>query len=326
MKATRKKIVDLGVYLLVRIIICVIQALPIKVCDQIAKTLAWLAVDVFRIRAKLIDKNLSSVFPHFSEKQRRQVSKSMWRHLCLMVFEIAHAPRKIHETNWQDFITVKNRREIVRNLLLERPKSLVSGHYVNFEMGGYITGMLGFPGYTVARTLDNPHLDRFFKKFREAHGQYILSTAGSSTAIQEQLENNQCLTLLGDQHTEMGAVWVEFLGREAACHKSLAVFTLSYDAPMIVVYSKRTRKYPDSRETEPMQFEIGCKGVVDPRELPEEINGVRDLTKWYNRMLEEIILADPEQYWWVHNRWKPKPQRKKKGVTTAVKAAENRAA
>lgn len=312
MKATKKKITDLLVYFLVRLIVCIIQSLPIKVCDQFAKLLAFLAVDVLKLRSKLIEKNLSSVFPDRHPKERKKIAKSMWRHLFLMVFEIAHAPRKIHETNWRHFVKIKNRREIVKNLLLERPKSLVSGHYGNFELAGYVTGLIGFPGYTVARRLDNPYLDRFIKTFRESHGQFILDTAGSSTAIQEQLENNQCLTLLGDQHTEIGAVWVEFLGRDAACHKSLAVFTLSCDAPMVVVYSRRTKKYPDSRESEPMQFEIGCKGIVDPQELPEDINGVRDLTKWYNEKLEGVILEEPEQYWWVHNRWKPKPERKKK--------------
>lgn len=320
MKSTRKKIIDYSVYLIVRIIVCVIQSLPIKICDQIAKFLAFVAVDLFRIRYKLIDANLSAVFPEMDARKRRRMAKKMWRHLALMVFEIAHAPRKIHETNWRKFVKVSNCREIVTNLLLERPKTLVSGHLGNFEVGGYVTGLLGFPGYTVARSLDNPYLDKFFRKFREARGQYILNTGGSSTAIQEQLERNQCLTLLGDQHTEMGAVWVEFLGRDAACHKSLAVFTLSCDAPMVVVYNRRRKKYADSDEFEPMQFEIGCKGVVDPRELPEEINGVRDLTKWYNGKLEEAILDDPEVYWWVHNRWKPKPEKRKR-VNAPAKAA-----
>ncbi|MEC9091895.1 MAG: lysophospholipid acyltransferase family protein [Planctomycetota bacterium] len=320
MKTTRNKTVDFCVYLLVRTIVCVIQALPIKVCDQFAKFLAWIAVDVFKIRAKLIDQNLSSVFPSLPASKRREITKSMWRHLCLMAFEIAHAPRKIHETNWRHFFTVPDGRAIVGSLLLNRPKTLVSGHYGNFELGGFMAGLLGFPGYTVARTMDNQFIDKFVKQFREAQGQYILDTTGSSKAIQEQLENNQCLTLLGDQHTELGAVWVEFMGRAAACHKSLAVFTLSCDSPMVVVYTKRVKKYPDSRESEPMQFEIGCNGIIDPRKMPEEINGVKDLTLWYNQRLEEIILADPEHYWWVHNRWKPKPERKKRKISNAKAA------
>ena len=320
MKAKKKKLLDWFVYLIVRVIICVVQALPIKVCDQIAKFLAFLAVDLIRIRAKLIEKNLSHVFPKSTVQQRKTISRRMWRHLALMVFEIAHAPRKIHETNWRRYFKIRRSREIVRNLLLERPKALVSGHYGNFELGGFVTGLLGFPGYTVARQLDNHYLHQFFKSFREKNGQFILDTAGSSNAIQEQLENNQCLTLLGDQHTELGAIWIDFLGRPAACHKSLALFTLSCDAPMVAVVTKRAKKYANSTETEPMQFEIDCSGTVDPQELPEEINGVRDLTLWYNGKLEEIILEQPDQYWWVHNRWKPRPKktRKRKSIDVAA--------
>lgn len=316
MKSLKKQIIDYAVYLIVRTIICVIQALPIKVCEQIARFLAWMAVDVLGIRRKLIETNLQRVYPLIDDQTRRKITRAMWRHLALMIFEIAHAPRKIHETNWRKYFSVENRREIVSTLLLDRPKVLVSGHFGNFELGGFITGLLGFPGYTVARTLDNPFLDRYFRRFREAQGQFILNTAGSSTEIQQALEANHCLTLLGDQHTELGAIWVDFLGTEAACHKSLAVFTLSFDAPMLVVYCKRRRRFHDSKETEPMLFEVGSHGLIDPREMPAEINGVRDLTNWYNEQLSQIILAEPEQYWWVHNRWKPRPKRKQKTKTT----------
>lgn len=321
MRAFKKQTVDLVVYFIVRLIICVVQAMPVKACDQLAWFLAFVAADVFKIRAKLIDDNLEKVFPLTTGLSRKQTSRAMWRHLCMMVFEIAHAPRKIHETNWRDFVSIKSKREVVKYLLMERPKALVSGHFGNFEIGGFVTGLIGFPGYTVARKMDNPYLDRWVKSFREEHGQYILDTVGSSAAIQEQLERNQCLVLLGDQHTELGAVWVDFLGRQAACHKSLAVFTLSCDSPMLVVYTKRVSKFDNSRSSEPMKFEIGCQGIADPDQLPDEINGVRDLTIWYNQILGEIILKNPEQYWWVHNRWKPKPDRKKKAAIMSKRKA-----
>jgi len=84
----------------------------------------------------------------------------MWRHLFLMCAEIAQTPRKVHRTNWRDHSRIVNLESFVRTLLSGRPLVLISAHYGNFELGGYLMGLFGFPTYTVARKLDNPYLDR----------------------------------------------------------------------------------------------------------------------------------------------------------------------
>ena len=97
---------------------------------------------------------------------------------------------------------------------------------------------------------------------------------------------------------------VEFLGRPASCHKAVAVFTLTGGAPLIVSYAKRVGG--------PLQFELGLVGVADPQVPSADLANVKTLTRWYNRMLEQAILGAPEQYWWVHRRWKGEPP--KRGV------------
>ena len=115
-----------------------------------------------------------------------------------------------------------------------RPLVAVTGHFGNFEMAGYVTGLLGMPSYTVARKLDNEHLDRFLNGFRERNGQFILPKDGSAPAIQKVLDSGAILTILGDQHAGTKGCWIDFLGRPAACHKAIALFTLSGNAPMMV--------------------------------------------------------------------------------------------
>jgi KDO2-lipid IV(A) lauroyltransferase len=301
-RMTAKGLADGLVYLLVRILICFIQAMRIETCAVVARALAWLATDVLRVRRGVIDENLRHAFPGMTAADRRMLTSRMWEHLVLMVCEIAHAPRKIHRTNWHEFVTFEQRRELVHHLLDKRPAALVSGHFGNFELGGFITGLLGFPTFTVARPLDNPYLDRFVNRFRSAHGQFILPKQGSAAQLQAVLDAGHAVTLLGDQFAGPKGCWVEFFGRPASCHKAIALFTLTSGAPMLVVCARR-----DGR----MHFSVGLEGVADPQVPGPHLASVSALTRWYNERLESAIRRCPEQYWWVHRRWKEAPAKKR---------------
>ena len=115
-----------------------------------------------------------------SADTRARLARQMWEHLFLMLAEIAHFPRKVHDTNWRDYITFKNEAWMMRELFRHRPRVFVSGHYGNFELAGYTLGLFGYPTFTVARPLDNPYLDNFVNHFRALKGQYILAKRGSA--------------------------------------------------------------------------------------------------------------------------------------------------
>ena len=310
MESPVRVVKDYIAYLAVRAIVCILQALSIEMCHSICKVLAYLLTDVFKIRQKTIEENLSNSFPNWTPKKRREVTRRMYEHLTLMICEIAHAPRKIHETNWRKYVHIKRRREMVTAMTDARPLNLVSGHYGNFEIGGFIGGLLGFRTFTVARTLDNPFVDRYLNQFRGLKGQYTIPKEGSSQYIEKVLEKNEILVLLGDQHAGNSGCWVDFLGRPASCHKAVALFTLTGGAPMLVLYTRRQGK--------PMHFEIGVQGLADPEKLPDELAGVRGLTNWYSNRIEEMILDEPGQYWWVHRRWREKPARRPRRTKKAA--------
>lgn len=298
------------VYLLVRTVFCVIQTLPLTWCDRLASGMAYLLQKVVRFRAAVIRENLSHALPGRSAEEYDQIAFDMWRHLVLMACEIALAPRLIHDTNWRRYFSIADRRPLVSALLDQRPLVLVAGHFGNFELGGFLCGVLGAPTYTVARTLDNPFLDRFINGFRQRTGQFILSKDGSSDMVESALAQGQNLTLLGDQYAGDKGIWVEFMGRPASCHKALALLTLSSGAPMVVVASRRT--------TGPLQFAVDFGGAADPQNLPDELQSVRGLTEWYNQKIADQALGYPDQYWWVHKRWKPKTNRRPGPPTPVV--------
>lgn len=286
-----------------------ISCVSLERCDRACRVLSVVLADWIPLRRKVTDRNLQLVYGSLVPKQLSLLRRKMWHHLMLMVCEIVHAPRKIHRTNWRDHIYIRDKDEMLRQTLDPRATIMVTGHYGNFEVAGYVTGLLGIKSSTIARPLDNPLVDEFLLDFRSGTGQEILPKHGSSAAVQELLENKGILCILADQHAGPKGCWVEFFGHVTSCHKSLALFVLSAGAPMVVTYARRIGK--------PLRFEVGLTGVADPElakqpEPPEYLTGVQEMTRWYNAKLEEAIRLSPEQYWWLHRRWRDVPDAVKK--------------
>lgn len=292
------KLKDYSGYLALRLVIATIQSLPLSACEVAAKGFAWLAGDVLRFRRKVLIENLTIAFPDRPEEYQDLIRRT-WQHLFLLVAEIAHTSRKVHRTNWRERCQIPDVETIVRNLLTDRPKVIISGHHGNFEIGGYLLGMFGFPTHTVARTIDNPYVDRFVNEFRGRTGQHMLPKQGSRDAIEAVLAGGGVLALLGDQAAGQKACWVNFFGRPASTHKAVSLFTLGYEAPTMVIATLRTH--------EPLTYQVDVADAVDPTDESFPYGDTTSLTQWFTDCLERLILVAPDQYWWVHRRWKGEP-------------------
>jgi KDO2-lipid IV(A) lauroyltransferase len=288
---------DYIVYVMVRLAICLVQAIDIDAAQRMSRGLAWFMAEVLRIRGRVVDDNLRHAFPRQTACQRRALARRMWEHLLLMAVEVAHAGRKIHETNWRDYIELDhpNVAPMVELLLSDQPKLMVSGHFGNFEVAGYMFGVLGFPTYAVARNLDNPYLHDFITRFRGVTGQHIIPKKDYDQ-VRAVLAGGGVVTILGDQYAGDKGCWVNFFGRPASTHKAIAVLALEHDAPMTVAYARRLGR--------PLHFEMKVHAMIDPRLPGQPVDNVFALTQWYASRLEEIVRLAPGQYWWVHRRWK----------------------
>jgi KDO2-lipid IV(A) lauroyltransferase len=289
-------IVDYAAYVAVRVAVALIQALPLETCQSWAQRAGWALWHVVRLRRSVIDANLQTAFPQSTPRQRQAIALGMWAHLAVMLAEIAHAPRKLHRTNWRRHSHIPDMALMARRLLDARPVIMISGHLGNFEMGGYMLGLHGFPTHTIARRLDNPYLDRWINRFREATGQFILAKDGSSHDIERLLESGGTLALLGDQHAGKAGCWIDFFGKPASTHKSVALFTLASQAPTATVAMLRRGG--------PLHFEMRVAEVIDPQTPGFKMRTIPEVAQWYTQRLEELIRAAPDQYWWLHQRWR----------------------
>ncbi len=295
-----------------RIVICVVQALPLWVCEYGAGVLATLFCRVLRIRGKVIDENLRFAYPEMTERQRRQLAWRMWEHLFLFATEVAHTGRKVQEHNWRDYVKVVGEATLVERMLDDRPLLLVTAHYGNFELATYMLSLFGYRVYSVARPLDNPYLDRFVNGFRGSKGQTILSKQDDYDRILEILGEGGAVSFVADQYAGHKGCWVRFFNRQASAHKAIALFALNHDAPMAVGHCRRVGK--------PLHCELHLQSVADPRNAADEAGSISQLTQWYHGEFEKLIRESPEQYWWLHRRWKDNRQ-KRKAARQAAKAA-----
>jgi KDO2-lipid IV(A) lauroyltransferase len=180
---------------------------------------------------------------------------------------------------------------------------LVTGHLGNWEMTGYIFGLLGFRTYAIARPLDNPFLDRFLRRFREAAGQTILAKKGDFVAIQSVLDSGGVLATLADQDAGARGLFVEYFGRPASTHKAIALLALEHRVPLMVAATVRVG--------EPMRYRVYLEDLILPEEYVGRPDAVRALTQRYTTALERLVRRAPEQYFWLHRRWKHQPAAKK---------------
>lgn len=297
MKSILRNAIDYGVYVVVRVAICVAQAVPLDLCRRVAEILAFCFNDVLRVRGKLVETNLSYAFPESTRAERRRIARGMWTHLFLLAAEVAHAPRRLFGANWQDHATIENGREMFAALQANRPLILITAHFGNFEIGGYLLGLLGYPTFSVARKLDNPYLDAFISDFRGRTGQVIIDKNTGYEEILDVLGANGTMAFLADQSAGKKGAWVKFFDRPASAYKAMALMALQYDAPIFVCYATR-------RDNQPLNFVMKVVDYLDPRDLPDDVQTVQQITQWHVARLEEEVRRCPDQYWWLHNRWK----------------------
>ena len=125
---------------------------------------------------------------------------------------------------------------------------------------------------------------------------------GGYDQIEHVLAKGDTMTFLADQYAGPKGCWVEFFGRPASAHKAIALLALDNNARMSVCTSQRLDR--------PMRFELCNYATIDPQAVDASVGTVRDLTQWYTTRLEELIRRAPDQYWWLHRRWKDTREKK----------------
>ncbi len=296
-------------YVAFRLIVCLVRTLPNRAAVWLAKGLGGFVHYVLprkMTRYKVAAENIRTAFgADLPEAEVSHTIHQMWVHLFRVIIEIAQLPSKVRLYNCADVIRFHNRELSVQALSQGRPVIFLSGHFGNWELANTTFGCFGYPTGVVARDLDNPWLHEWFERFRQHTGHRLISKKGGSDQMTQFLDQGGTLGLLGDQDAGRRGLFVEFFGKPASTFKSIALLARQYDALIAVAYARRL---PDDKNARWTQFEIGCEAVLDPRDYDMDVEG---LTQDYTAALESAVRKAPEQYFWVHRRWKTVPGQKR---------------
>jgi len=129
------------------------------------------------------------------------------------------------------------------------------------------------------------------------------------------LEHRAHLGLLGDQDAGSKGMFVPFFGTPASTFKSIALLAIHYRAIICVGYARRLKD--DLRHYRWVRYEMGTEEIIDPLEF-DGPDAVRQITERYTAALERVIRRAPEQYFWVHRRWKSVPRIRHKRKQSAA--------
>jgi KDO2-lipid IV(A) lauroyltransferase len=165
--------------------------------------------------------------------------------------------------------------------------------------------VLGYPVAGVARPLDNRPLNEWLMGIRQQRGLQIITKWDATQSMQQVLDNGGALGFIADQNAGDRGMFVPFFGRLASTYKSIGLLAIAREVPIICGYARRIG--PGCR------YELGAADVIYPQQWAGQPDPLYYVTARYVRALEQIVRYCPQQYLWMHRRWKSRPRFEREG-------------
>ena len=178
---------------------------------------------------------------------------------------------------------------------------LVTGHYGSFELMGHVLACLGLDVAAVMRPLDNVYLNRFVVQSRRTHGLTLLDKKGAMYRARNLLAGGSLLAFIADQDAGRKGIFVGFFGQPASTYKSIGLLAMTTQSPIVVGYTRRRGNGA--------QYDVAVQRVIHPHEWADKDDPLTWITQTFTSAMEAFIRVAPEQYLWIHRRWKSQPRR-----------------
>jgi len=309
-KKKHRPVRDWLLYVVVRVLVVFLYLFDVETNLRFACFLGRLLWKHYhRGRQRALD-NLRASFPEASEAWIRQTGRRSFEHIVMLTIDVLFTPRLVKKYNWREYSRYTN-TEYAKWLMQERKGLLmVTAHYSNFEIIGYLMGLFGFDLYSIARPLDNKYLNRFLYGVRKRRGQKIIDKKGAAELMPRIMAQGSTLGFIADQDSGKKGIFVDFFGRKASTYKSIGLVALTYNVPIVVGYSRRVGNR--------FFFEMGVSRIIFPHEWADKEDPLTWVTAEYTKGIEAFVREDPTQYWWLHRRWKTRPKEERRKAEQKV--------
>jgi KDO2-lipid IV(A) lauroyltransferase len=286
-------------YAAVWLILKTLGTLPRAVARAFAVSVTKLLFSTQPRLRKTAEFNLRLAFPEWTDAQRNDVIRKMVRCLGWMAVEFARFPRLTRD-NIEELVILDGHENFLEGHRRGKGVLYLTGHIGAWELSSFAHALYGYPLHYMARPLDNKRLDALVNQYRCASGNKPIFKNESARAMLKILKDAGTVGILADQNTlPAEGVFVDFFGKLACTTTGLARVALHTEASVVPGYAywdESIRKYR-------LRFE-------PPVELMETGDTERDVlenTRRFAKVIEEIIRKHPDQWVWVHKRWKTRP-------------------
>lgn len=254
----------------------------------------------FRDHRNRAETHIRLSFPEYSDEQVHTVALGSMQQLAMLAVELLLAPRLITRWTWAKYIKLRRLDEAIRVLLDKRGCIMLTGHYGNWELLGYTLATLGFDIVAVMRPLDNEFLNRYLLDRREQSGLRLLYKKGATQSAEDVIESRGALCFIADQNAGSKGIFVDFMGRKASTYKSIGLLAMDLKVPIVCGCARRIGKG--------FEYEICVDRIIYPQEWQDRDDPLLWITQEYSKAMETAVRVAPEQYLWIHRRWKSRPK------------------
>lgn len=243
--------------------------------------------------------NLQLAFPNANETERRRMIRGMVRQLGWLAAEFSQFP-KYKPQNIERVVMLDGAENFDAARRRGKGVLFLTGHMSAWELSSFAHALYGHPLHFLVRPQTNQRLDRLINSYRCLSGNQPIEKNRSARAILKVLGQGGTVGILADVNTILEeGVFVNFFGIPASTTSGLARIALRTDAavvPGFLFWDEQRRKYR-------LRFEP----AVELSRTGDEEADVRENTARFTRMIEEQVRSHPEQWLWVHKRWKARP-------------------
>ncbi len=286
-----KKIRYLFQSLIIFLLFAIFKILGLKISSYISEKIFQIFGRMFRSN-KICHRNLNIALPEFNKTQRENLIKQMWKNYGKIFAEYIFIKKFRENENYSRKIKLENSNEleIIKND--GKPVIFISGHFNNFEFMAMEIERYGINLAAIYRPLNNLFLNPIMEKIRKKYicAKQIKKGKSGTKEILKEFKNGTSIALMIDQRVSEG-VSCDFFGQKAFTTTIPAQFVKKFNAKIIPIYIERLNSD---------EFKLKISGPVN---LNKE-ETIETITLKLNKILEKMILKNPDQWIWTHNRWK----------------------
>ncbi|MGA9364297.1 MAG: lysophospholipid acyltransferase family protein [Bacteroidota bacterium] len=272
-----------------------VRLMPLRLAQSFGDNVGSLAYLIAWRRRTIAIDNLTHAFPEKNRDEIKRIALGAFRNYAISISELLWFPR----------LTPERLRKFVRVLdvdlaekMYSRGKGIVyiSGHFGNWELTALAAAhFTGYPATIIVQNQRNRLVDKVINGYRCIWGNSIVPMESSVREVLRQLSQGKTVAMLADQSAPMEGLFVPYFGRPAATHQGPAIFSLRTGAPIVMglLIRKEKGKY------ELIFVEVRTD---DLKEYNDE--NVAELTRRHVALLEKYVRMYPDQWLWMHRRWK----------------------